>query len=215
MARAPRMLISSSRQMPPIDAMRNARQFAPRVKQTLPRCMLTDFDAVPIIVEMNVDSYRRKATVEKARGVGVLRHARQSKLHPDDPPRQSFCSGDRFKAILIAAALPSRLTRYRLGFYALSPKSQSVPGRTLAVQNSWCAQNSIRPKTVGRTTIRMVAWRPIKDDNSPNRVSGCKLNHAPQSLDRTISTVRTFSLSISIEENFWSIKSLKNESALG
>jgi hypothetical protein len=29
------MLISSSRQMPPIDAMRNARQFAPRVKQTL------------------------------------------------------------------------------------------------------------------------------------------------------------------------------------
>jgi hypothetical protein len=28
-------LISSSRQMPPIDAMRNARQFAPRVKQTL------------------------------------------------------------------------------------------------------------------------------------------------------------------------------------
>jgi hypothetical protein len=28
------MLISSSRQMPPIDAMRNARQFAPRVKQT-------------------------------------------------------------------------------------------------------------------------------------------------------------------------------------
>ncbi len=96
-------------------------------------------------------------------------------LRQYDPPRQSSCSGDRFKAILIAAALPSRLTRYRLGFYALSPKSQSVPGRTLAVQNSWCAQNSIRPKTVGRTTIRMVAWRPIKDDNSPNRVSGCKV----------------------------------------
>jgi hypothetical protein len=35
------MLISSSRQMPPIDVMRNARQFAPRVKQTLINCHLT------------------------------------------------------------------------------------------------------------------------------------------------------------------------------
>ena len=35
------MLISSSRQMPPIDAMRNARQFAPRVKQTPPKCQPT------------------------------------------------------------------------------------------------------------------------------------------------------------------------------
>jgi hypothetical protein len=41
MARAPRMLISSSRQMPPIDAMRNARHFAPRVKQTPPKCQPT------------------------------------------------------------------------------------------------------------------------------------------------------------------------------
>ena len=41
LARAPRMLISSSRQMPPIDAMRNARQFAPRVKQTPPKCQPT------------------------------------------------------------------------------------------------------------------------------------------------------------------------------
>jgi len=35
------MLISSSRQMPPFDAMRNARQFAPRVKQTLIKCNVT------------------------------------------------------------------------------------------------------------------------------------------------------------------------------
>ena len=35
------MLISLSRQMPPIDAMRNARQFAPRVKQTPSKSLLT------------------------------------------------------------------------------------------------------------------------------------------------------------------------------
>ena len=35
------MLISSSRQMPPIEAMRDDRQFAPRVKQTPPKWRLT------------------------------------------------------------------------------------------------------------------------------------------------------------------------------
>ena len=35
------------------------------------------------ILEMNVESYRRKAAVDKARGAGPRQRARQSKAHPD------------------------------------------------------------------------------------------------------------------------------------
>jgi hypothetical protein len=44
--------------MPPIDAMRNARQFAPRVKQTLPRWFLTA--ALPATEQDRVASQIRK-----------------------------------------------------------------------------------------------------------------------------------------------------------
>jgi hypothetical protein len=83
------------------------------------------------ILEMNVDSYRRKAAVDNARAEqDARRPARQSKAHPDcrsatiksrvkkislalSPGRDNHHPAATAKmAILIVAVFPSRLSRY-------------------------------------------------------------------------------------------------------